>query len=256
MRVLLVEDNIEFSRLVAKQLERAGFDCDLASTIEIAEQAVANVNYAAVVLDLGLPDQDGLTMLRTLRSRDDAVPVLITTARNGLQDRVEGLREGADDYLVKPFSLDELIARLHALMRRPGKLLRNVMIAGNITLDGKHHQVNVGDQALRMRLRETVLLDLLMRHVNQVVPRRYIQDQLFGLNGEQDANTIDVYVHRLRRQLLDARATASVHAIRGVGYMLTEDKDPRGNATAPKIADVSSVESAGRDLRGAHHNGR
>jgi DNA-binding response OmpR family regulator len=223
MRVLIVEDNQIFAELVAKRLAQSGFDSDRASTVGQAEEAIKSVDYAAVVLDLGLPDKDGMLLLRGLRSRNDATPVLITTARNSLEDRVRGLREGADDYLAKPFSVDELIARLHALLRRPGKLLGHVMSAGNVSLNSESHQVNVGDRVLTMRLRETLVLEILMRHKGNVVPRRYFEDQLFGLDGDQDSNTVDVYIHRLRRQLDEAHATVRVHTIRGVGYLLFED---------------------------------
>jgi len=223
MRVLIVEDNSAFAELVAKRLAQSGFDSDQAISVEQAEIAIKAVDYAAIVLDLGLPDQDGLVLLRNLRARNEATPVLITTARNALEDRVKGLREGADDYLAKPFSVDELIARLHALLRRPGQLLGHALTAGNVSLDGENHQVNVGSRILTMRLRETLVLEILMRHKSNVVPRHYFENQLFGLDGDQDSNTIDVYVHRLRRQLEDAGATVKVHTIRGVGYMLFDE---------------------------------
>jgi DNA-binding response OmpR family regulator len=225
MRVLIIEDNASFALLVAERLVPSGFESDQASTVAEAQQAIEAVDYAAIVLDLGLPDGDGLTLLRDLRLGGNATPVLITTARNGLEDRVRGLREGADDYLAKPFSVDELAARLHALLRRPGKLLGDVLTAGNVSLDSAHHQVNIGQRILPMRLRETVVLELLMRHKASVVPRRFFEDQLFGIEGEQDANTVDVYIHRLRKQLEDAGATATIHTVRGVGYMLLDDKD-------------------------------
>jgi DNA-binding response OmpR family regulator len=225
MRVLIVEDNTSFAHLVAERLARSGFDSDQTGTVEQAKQALEAVDYAAVVLDLGLPDENGLTLLREMRLNGNATPVLITTARNGLEDRVRGLREGADDYLAKPFSVDELAARLHALMRRPGRLLQEVLTAGNVSLDSKNHQVNVHGQVLPMRLRETIVLELLMRHKTTVVPRRFFEDQLFGIEGEQDSNTVDVYIHRLRKQLDDADATARIHTVRGVGYMLVDDKD-------------------------------
>jgi DNA-binding response OmpR family regulator len=225
MRVLIIEDNASFALLVAERLVPSGFESDQACTVAEAQLAIEAVDYAAIVLDLGLPDGDGLSLLRELRLGGNATPVLITTARNGLEDRVKGLREGADDYLAKPFSVDELAARLHALLRRPGKLLGDVLTAGNVSLDSAHHQVNIGDRILPMRLRETVVLELLMRHKSSVVPRRFFEDQLFGIEGEQDANTVDVYIHRLRKQLDDAGATATIHTVRGVGYMLLDDRD-------------------------------
>jgi DNA-binding response OmpR family regulator len=230
MRVLIVEDNVSFAGLVAERLAQSGFESDQSDTAEQASRAIEAIDYAAIVLDIGLPDASGLTLLREMRSRGDATPVLITTARNGLEDRVKGLREGADDYLAKPFSIDELAARLHALVRRPGKLLGDVLTAGNVTLDSTNHQVNIGARILPMRLRETIVLELLMRHKTNVVPRRFFEDQLFGIEGEQDANTIDVYIHRLRKQLIDAGSTAKIHTIRGVGYMLVDDKGTAASA--------------------------
>ena len=135
------------------------------------------------------------------------------------------MREGADDYLAKPFAVDELVARLQALMRRPQKLLGAVLAAGNVMIDSDRHQVNVGDRIVPMRLREAAMLDLLIRHKNSVVPRRYFENQLFGIDGHQDSNTIEVYVHRLRKHLQDAQATVIVHN-RGVGYMLREENAP------------------------------
>jgi len=224
MRVLIVEDNQAFAALVAARLEQSGIDSDQTSSVAQAERAISSVEYAAIILDLGLPDRDGLGLLRELRLRGDATPVLVMTARNNLEDRVRGLHEGADDYLAKPFSIDELIARLQALLRRPGRLLGQVMSAGNVSLDIDHRQVSVGDKVQTFRLRETLVLEILMRHKGSVVPRRTFEDQLFGLTGDQDSNTVDVYIHRLRKQLADAGASVSIHTIRGVGYMMTEDR--------------------------------
>jgi DNA-binding response OmpR family regulator len=211
MRVLVVEDNREFARLVAERLTRAGFDTDQARHVADAERAVAALDYAAIILDLGLPDQDGLQFLRNLRLKKNITPVLIMTGRSSLEDRVTGLREGADDYLTKPFVMDELIARLHALLRRPGRRYDQILSAGN------HMQL--------FRLREATVLELLLRHEGHVVQRRVFEDHLYGLSGEQDSNAIDVYVHRLRKQLTEAAATVQIHTIRGVGYMLSEDKN-------------------------------
>jgi two-component system response regulator TctD len=152
-------------------------------------------------------------------------PVLIVTGRNGLEDRIAGLRAGADDYLTKPLVMDELIARLHALLRRPGRRRDQLLAAGNVSLDTENHQVIVGDQRQLFRLREATVLELLLRDKDRVVPRRMFEDHLYGLSGEQDSNAIDVSVHRLRKQLTEAEATVQIHTIRGVGYMLSEDKN-------------------------------
>jgi DNA-binding response OmpR family regulator len=225
MRILVVEDNGVFARLVAERLTGAGFDTDQAKHVADAERAVAALDYAAIILDLGLPDQDGLQFLRNLRSRKNITPVLIMTGRSSLEDRVTGLREGADDYLTKPFVMDELIARLHALLRRPGRRWDQVLSAGNVSLDTENHQVSVGEQMQLFRLREATVLELLLRHEGRVVQRRMFEDQLYGLSGEQESNAIDVYVHRLRKQLIEAEATVQIHTIRGVGYMLSEDRN-------------------------------
>jgi DNA-binding response OmpR family regulator len=227
MRVLLLEGKDTEAQLVGQHLAYSGFSYDEVASIEDAAQALVVVSYAAIVLDLDLPGQDALKLLRDLRSRQDATPVLIVSTRNAVVDRVASLREGADDYLVKPFSLDELVARLHALLRRPRKLLEKILTAGNITLDSLNHQVNIDDRVIPMRLREVLMLEILMRQKNSVVSRRYFEDQLFGIDGEQDSNTIEVYIHRLRLQLLEAGGPIRVHTIRGVGYMLVDNDSSR-----------------------------
>jgi two-component system response regulator TctD len=226
MRILIVEDNTAFASLIAKGLERSGIDCDQVDSAGSAERAISAVEYAAIILDIGLPGRDGLGLLRDLRSRGRTTPVLIISARHGLEDRLRGLREGADDYLAKPFSIYELVARLQAVMRRPGQLFADQTLrAGNVSLDIQNRQVNIADQMQVVRSRETFVLELLMRHFRSVVLRKHFEDQLFGLDDEPASNTVDVYVHRLRRQLADGGATVSIHTIRGVGYMMTDDKE-------------------------------
>ena len=224
MRVLIVEDNSTYADLVAVHLSRSGFDSDQAHSVAQAKAATSRLKYAAIILDLGLPDQDGMTLLRDLRSDGDTTPILIVTARRSLEDRVIGLSDGADDYLTKPFSMDELTARLHALLRRPGVLLSNHLLAGNVALDYPNRQLTVGGRVQPARVRELTVLEILMRCKGRVVTRRALEDQLFGLAGNQDTKAIDVYMHRLRRQLIDAGATVTIHNIRGVGYMMSEDR--------------------------------
>src|ERR1700682_3528544 len=134
MRVLLVEDNSELVSLLKKGLIHGGFSADSVGTAADAAHVLATMRYAAIVLDLGLPDEDGITLLRDIRRRGDATPVLVLTARDGVTDRVTGLREGADDYLAKPFAMEELVARLQALLRRPGNLLGRMLTFGNVSL--------------------------------------------------------------------------------------------------------------------------
>ena len=147
--------------------------------------------------------------------------VLILTARGGIQDRVKGLQAGADDYLGKPFALEELVARLQALLRRPGHLLGQVLGVGNVTLDTEARQVEIGGQILSLSVRETTVLEILMRRSGKVVPKKLVEDQLFGISGEVGSNAVEVYIHRVRKQLAEAGAKARIDTVRGVGYMIS-----------------------------------
>lgn len=223
MKILIVEDNATLAMLMAGTLKKAGMLPAVVNTSEQAEKALAAIEYDALLLDLGLPDRDGFQLMQDLRAQGSSIPILVTTARHALNDRVSGLRAGADDYLVKPFDQEELIARLKALLRRPRTLLGRVQRAGNVELDTETHHVRVGGK-VQLLLRQTELLELLMRHQGSVVKREYLEDQLFGLEGDHTANALEVYVHRLRLLLDEAGATVTVHTVRGVGYMLTEGR--------------------------------
>jgi two-component system response regulator TctD len=224
MRVLLVEDSEELVALLKKGLAQGGFLADAVGTAADADHALSAMRYAAVVLDRGLPDADGLSLLRDLRRRGDATPVLVLTARDGVSDRVTGLREGADDYLAKPFAMEELIARLQALLRRSDNLLGRQLTFGNVALDTEGRQVSVGGVVRPFPARETAVLEILLRRSGNVAPKRLFEDHLFGLSGDVGSNAVEVYVHRLRKMLADAGATVKVHTVRGVGYLLSEDK--------------------------------
>ena len=224
MRLLVVEDNEELAGLLAKGLRSSGYDVDLLSTLADAQAALLTTRYVALILDLGLPDGDGLSALRELRRRKDPLPVLILTARSGVADRIGGLRGGADDYLVKPFAFDELLARLEALLRRPGQLLGSSLRLANVAFDTETRQAFVDEVPQVLSARETTVLELLMRRKGSVVPKKLVEDQIFGLGGNVGSNAVEVYVHRLRKQLADAGARVKVHTVRGVGYVLAEDK--------------------------------
>ena len=224
MRVLLVEDNPDLVSLLIKGLAPGGFSADAVGTAGDALHVLATMSYAAIVLDLGLPDQDGLSLLREIRHKGNSTPVLVLTARDGVTDRVTGLREGADDYLAKPFAMEELVARLQALLRRPGNLLGRLLTFGNVSLDTEGRQVFIGGAPRAFPARETAVLEILLRRGGNVAPKRLFEDHLFGLSGDVGSNAVEVYVHRLRKMLGDAGASVKIHTVRGVGYLMAEEK--------------------------------
>ncbi len=224
MRLLVIEDNEQLAALLAKGLHTAGYDIDIFGTVAEARNALLMVAYAAMILDLGLPDGDGLAVLRELRHRKDPIPVLLLTARGGLDDRVNGLRNGADDYLVKPFAFEELLARLEAQLRRPGQILGNSLRVANLEFDVRSRQATVNDEPEVLSARETAVLELLMHSKGRVVSKKQVEDHIFGLSGDVASNAVEVYVHRLRKQLSDKGARVQIHTIRGVGYLIAEEK--------------------------------
>jgi two-component system response regulator TctD len=224
MRLLVVEDNEELAKLLKQGLRSGGYETDLLATIAEARAALETTRYAALILDIGLPDGDGLSILREIRHRKDPLPVLVLTARGSVHDRVGGLRCGADDYLVKPFALEELIARLEALLRRPGQLLGASLRAANLAFDTEGRQAFIDDKPQVLSARETAVLELLMRRKDRVVSKKLVEDHIFGLSGEVASNAVEVYVHRLRKQLSERGAKIEIHTIRGVGYLLAEAK--------------------------------
>jgi len=222
MRLLLVEDNETLSTLLKKGLNAAGFAVDAVKSVSEALAALGRMRFSAVVLDLGLPDGDGFTVLQAMRGKNDPTPVLILTARSAVGDRVKGLMRGADDYLGKPFALEELIARLQALLRRPGTMLGTVLQLGNLSFDTTARDIAIADKPHPLAPREAAVLEVLLRRSGRVVPKQTIEDQLYGLAEEVSANAVEVYVHRLRKQLADAGAGVEIHTIRGVGYLIKE----------------------------------
>jgi DNA-binding response OmpR family regulator len=224
MRLLIVEDNEEFAALLATGLREAGYEADVLSTLADASAVLDTTFYAALILDLGLPDGDGLSLLREIRQRNNPIPALVLTARGGLQDRIHGLRSGADDYLVKPFALEELIARLEAQLRRPGQLLGNTLRVANLEFDTRNRQASIDEQPQLLSARETAVLELLMRSKGRVVSKKQVEDHIFGYSEDVASNAVEVYVHRLRKQLAERGAKVAVHTIRGVGYLIAEEK--------------------------------
>ena len=222
--MLLIEDNERFAALLRQGLSGAGFTVDVLPTAKDAIAALETGRWDVIVLDRGLPDTDGLDVLTEMRRRGDTTPVLILTARGSLKDRVIGLQSGADDYLVKPFALEELVARLQALLRRPGNLLGLALRLGNLKLDTVARQVFVDDKPIPFSAREIAVLEHLLRRSGRVVAKTFLENSLYGPSQEIGSNAVEVHVHRLRRHLVDTGASVQVHTVRGVGYMIGEDK--------------------------------
>lgn len=224
MRVLVVEDNDELAALLAGRLGRAGFAADCMGTLADAIAAAEAARYDAVILDRSLPDGDGLALIGRLRAAGVATPVLVLSARDRVDDRIQGLNSGADDYLPKPFAFDELIARLNALLRRPAAVLPTCQMVGNVSMDDATQEVVVAGAKLDLPRRERALLRVFIRSAGRLVSRAALEEALFGFNEDVGSNAIDVYVHRLRKRLDAAGATAQVRTERGIGYRFAADE--------------------------------
>ncbi|MBP7649008.1 MAG: response regulator transcription factor [Phenylobacterium sp.] len=220
MRLLLIEDNARLGGLVVEGLTQDGFVVDWRETLEGGIEARSLAAYDLVLLDLGLPDGDGLDLVKRLRRNHDAVPILILTARGGLGDRIAGLDVGADDYLVKPFDIAELAARCRALLRRPGACLGVVLRAGNVALDTASRSLEIGGVPVGITPRELALLEHLLRRAGQVVPKPLLEDQLYAMDAEVTPNALEVAVSRLRKRLSAAGADLMLRTAHGVGYAL------------------------------------
>lgn len=220
MRILVIEDDRLLGDGIQKGLAQAGFAVDWVQDGSQGEAALKTENFAAVVLDLGLPKLSGLELLRRLRANGNPVPVLILTARDAIEDRVKGLDSGADDYVVKPFDLDELAARLRALTRRQGGEASAALRVNDLELDPAQHEVKFRGQPVELTAREFSLLQELMLNAGRVLSREQLEQRLYAWGEEIGSNAIEVHVHHLRRKL----TPELVRTIRGVGYLM-----PRAN---------------------------
>lgn len=226
MRLLVVEDDPALGAIVVRGLVEEGYAVDLEATVVGARHAVDSHPYDLVVLDLGLPDGDGVELCRQLRAHQVPVPVLMLTARDGLSDKVEGLDAGADDYLTKPFHYPELAARIRALLRRPPATTGPVLVVGDISLDPAAHVVRNGAVTVPLTAREFSLLEVLMRRAGQVVTRSELLDHVWDADYDGLSNVVDVHIAALRRKLALPGSPAPIETIRGVGYQLGPDPAP------------------------------
>ena len=220
MRLLLVEDDAALAAALAARFEERGDTIDHAPHLAEARLRLATSQYAAIILDRGLPDGDGIELLRGLRQQGSDLPVIVLSARSEIGARISGLDAGADDYLTKPFSPDELAARLRAVMRRKGQYQGRAIACANLAFDTDNQALEVGGQPVALSAREASMLELLLRRQGQVVTRRLAEDQLFAGQEILGSNAIEVCVHRLRAKLEAAGAEAEIVTVRGVGYLL------------------------------------
>ncbi|MDQ6821833.1 MAG: response regulator transcription factor [Solirubrobacteraceae bacterium] len=224
MRLLVVDDDRALRDTLSRALRLSGYDVRLAENGSDALAEVASGVPDAVILDIGLPDIDGLDVCRMLRRDGNRVPILMLTARDAVSDRIDGLDAGADDYLVKPFDIDELKARLRALLRRSGAEgdLDGGLTFGDLRLDPARHGVSVGATFVELTRTEYQLLELLMLNPRRVLPHSVIYDRVWGYDFGPTSNALRVYVGYLRRKLEEAGTTVVIHTVRGVGYALRE----------------------------------
>ncbi|GBG15648.1 two-component system, OmpR family, response regulator QseB [Novimethylophilus kurashikiensis] len=216
MRILLVEDDALLGDGIKAGLKETGFAVDWVTDGHAARLALETEEYCLVVLDLGLPKVSGLDVLKWLRTSGRQLPVLILTARDTVADRVSGLDAGADDYLIKPFDLDELTARLRALLRRSGGQATPVLRHGDVELDPAAHKVSKAGQPVELSSREFALLHELLLHSGHVQSREQLEQRLYGWGEEVESNSVEVHIHHLRKKL----GTELIRTLRGIGYVI------------------------------------
>ncbi|KKC35308.1 transcriptional regulator [Devosia epidermidihirudinis] len=220
MRLLLVEDEQQMAEALSAAMARFNIVVDHAPTLQFAEEAVQNNVHDVIVLDRQLPDGDGITLLSYLRSIRSSVPVIVLTAMDKLDDRIHGLDLGADDYLAKPFAVEELLARVRALLRRPTSLVPLVTRIGRLDFDLGRREASIDGTPLPLTRRELNILESLVRRQGRTVLRSTLEDAVYNFDDEIQSNALEANVSRLRKKLSDAETGVEIHGIRGVGYLI------------------------------------
>jgi len=220
MRALIIEDDRKAAQLLAKGLREERFAVDLAHSAGAGDELASINDYDVIILDRLLPDGDGIAVCRGLRSRNISTPILVLTARDSLEDRVTGLNSGADDYLVKPFGFAELLARIHALLRRSGLTRPVVLEVADLTLDPMSHRVTRGGQAIDVTPKEYAILEVLMRSTGQAVSRSDLAQRVWETDQDSISNLVDVHISHLRRKIDPPGAVPLIHTVRGRGFLL------------------------------------
>lgn len=223
MKILVVEDEKKVASFIKKGLEEEYYSVDVAFDGKEGLKLALSEEYDLIILDLMLPFKDGLSILKELRSEKIFTPVLILTARDTIQDKVTGLDSGADDYLAKPFSFEELLARIRALLRRNSVDKNNILKAGDLKLDTQAHKAYRNDIEIQLTAKEYAILEYLMRNKNRVVSRTKISEHIYEFHFDPETNVIDVYINKLRNKVDKGFEKPIIHTVRGVGYLIKDD---------------------------------
>lgn len=223
MRLLLAEDERDLNRIITKKLTSAGYSVDSFYDGQEAIDVLAYTDYDAVILDIMMPKADGFAVLRSIRDAGKTTPVLFLTARDAVSDRVKGLDSGANDYLIKPFSFDELLARIRAMTRTSFGAADNLLTIADVTLDTKSQVVRRAGRELTLSAKEYALLEYLMHNQGIILSREKIENHIWNLDYEGGTNVVDVYISYLRKKIDEGREKKLIHTIRGRGYVLREE---------------------------------
>ncbi len=224
MRILIAEDEKSLNRIIAKQLKASGYSVDCAFNGEEAYDLISMTDYDAAVFDVMMPKIDGFSLLKKIRNEGNNLPVLFLTARDSIEDRVEGLDIGADDYLVKPFAFEELLARIRVLIRKNSVSNSNIITVSDLTVDISSRKVTRGNKDISLSAKEYELLQYLAVNNGIVLSREKIEDHIWNYDYEGGTNVVDVYIRYLRKKIDDGCDKKLIHTVRGMGYVLREEK--------------------------------
>lgn len=223
MRILLIEDDIKLGNNIKAALDQANYQLDICYTGSDGILYASAQPYDAIILDRMLPDIDGMTILQSLRKKGIQTPIILETALDGINDRIDGLDAGADDYIVKPYNIHELMARIRALVRRPGRIdISPVLKAWDMELDPPKHELNYQGTTLSLSKKETELMSFFMRNTNQTLPRTLILSYVWGIESDVDEGNLENYIYFIRRRLKNLNARIQIKTVHGVGYRMEE----------------------------------
>ena len=228
MRILVVEDEQDLNLLLQKVLKKAGYTVDGCYDGEDAQLHLLGAEYDGILLDVMMPKKDGYTLVRELREQGVDTPVLFLTARDSVSDRVKGLDLGADDYLVKPFDFDELLARIRAMTRKHAGQRTNLFTAGDLTLDAAQRRVTRGGEEIALLPKEFSILEYLLRNKEKVLSREQIEDRIWNYEYSGSSNNVDGYMSRLRKKIDEGRDQKLIHTVKGIGWVIREPGDGKG----------------------------